>query len=171
MLCSHWTHLITFYRRPIIQNHYHAAENIAKCVEVSLSLCKWHATFWHGLNNLFFSKFHLFCLAQCIMLQAASSRWLNSNNWERQKIYCFQVVNGYSQEWCQEVSGHIIKWLRHVDLQQVPDVPAFVIHHLLHPTNSLITQRRRLIRGGSAANGPFKGLVCSGLSWFTRVRM
>lgn len=99
------------------------------------------------------------------------NKWLNSNNWERLKIYCFQVVNGYSQEWCQEVSGHIIKWLRHVDLQQVPDVPAFVIHHLLHPTNSLITQRRRLIRGGSAANSPFKGLVCSGLSWFTRVRM
>ena len=59
----------------------------------------------------------------------------------------YKVVSGYSEEWCQEVSGHIIKWPWHVDLQQVWDVPASVIHHFLHPTNSLITHWKGLIPG------------------------
>ena len=78
-------------------------------------------------------------------MQIFYNKWLNSELGARE-IYYVRVVNGYSQEWCQEVSGHIIKWLWHVDLQRALDAPAFVIHHLLHPTNSLITLWKRWIQ-------------------------
>ena len=136
--------------------------NLWKCVEFEKRLHMWSITSTHGCIRRKMFCFCYICLPQntlYIMELAVCSKCFKINIsqhfmkmfqnkcsvflWE---IYESQVVDGYGEEWCREFSGHIIKRLRHVDLQQVSDVPAFVIHHLLHPTNSLITHWKRLIR-------------------------
>lgn len=110
-----------------------------------------HATTFSGARSVFFQKSHnIRCSAyeHSKALDISTERASEKTQLRRHTLRVIGpvVVDGCSEEWCRKVSGHIIKRLLHVDPTRVLDTSAFAVHHLLLPTNSLITQWKRLIQ-------------------------